>query len=44
MTSRTDVCVYCKNFRVQLKTAVHEEEKVKVTGEFAAHLEEAQKE
>ena len=44
MTPRTDVCVYCEKFRVQLKTAVHEEEKVKVTSEFSAHLEEAQKE
>ena len=44
MTPRTDVCVYCENFRSKLKEAVAEEEKVKVTSEFSSHLEEAQKE
>ena len=41
MTPRTDVCVCCENFRVQLKAAIQDEEKVKITTEFSFHLEEA---
>ena len=42
MTPRTDVCAVCEGFRIQLKDATREEEKVKFTAAFTSHLEAAQ--
>ena len=44
MTPRTDVCHYCESFRVQLRTALQESEKIRLTGEFQEHVTNAQKE
>ena len=42
MTPRTDVCHYCENFRVQIKSAVIESEKVRLSTEFKEHVINAQ--
>ena len=44
MTPRTDVCYYCENFRVQLKDAVRESDKLCLTTEFKQHVKNAQDE
>ena len=44
MTPRTDMCATCEGFRIRLKDATHEEEKVKLTADFTSHLEAAQEE
>lgn len=42
MTPRTDVCHYCENFRVQIKSAVDESEKIRLSTEFKEHVTHAQ--
>ena len=44
MTPRSDVCATCEQFHIQIKDAVHEEEKVKLTTDFTSHVEMAQEE
>ena len=44
MTPRFDVCAKCELFRFQLRDAVHENDKVKVSKEFSEHVELAQQE
>ena len=44
MTPQSDVCATCEQFRIQIKDAVHEEEKVKLTTDFTSHVEMAQEE
>ena len=44
MTPRTDVCHYCEDYRVLISKAVSEVDKIKLTQEFKAHVEVAQKE
>ena len=39
MTPRSDVCATCEQFRIQIRDAVHEEEKVKLTTDFTSHVE-----
>ena len=44
MTPQTDVCHYCENFRVLLKHAVVESEKLCLSTEFKQHVKSAQDE
>lgn len=44
MTPRTDVCHYCENFRVLIKNAVEESEKLRWSTEFKQHVKNAQDE
>ena len=42
MTPHTDVCHYCENFRVLIKDAVVESEKIRLSTEFKEHVTCAQ--
>ncbi len=44
MTPRTDVCHYCEKFRVLIKNAVVESEKIDLSSKFKEHVTNAQKE
>ena len=44
MTPRFDVCAICEDFRVQLRGAIQEDQKMKLTSEFTKHVEVAQQE
>ena len=44
MTPRSDVCSTCEEFRIQIRDATHEEDKVRLSTQFASHVELAQQE
>ena len=44
MTPRSDVCTTCEKFRIQIRDATHEEDKMELSERFASHVELAQKE
>lgn len=44
MTPRSDVCATCEQFRIDIRDVISEEDKVKLSTEFAAHIQIAQEE
>ena len=44
MTPRTDVCHYCESYRVQIKHAILEFDKIHLSNKFKEHVTTAQKE
>ena len=44
MTPRSDVCTTCEQFRIDIRDAISEEDEVKLSTDFAAHIQRAQEE